>query len=255
MGSLAGHGWLGIPFILAALAANSRLFLAREPDTPLRVFALIAIDVALRSRGLTMGADLRRAIVEALDLGALLNDRFDGDVHDSAALRAKIFWFANSSHRKVTRCYTKQLRHLKRSRPVPCEGPAAVKCYRENVNRVSLTFLWALARSVNFADAELEIRREPDLRLLYQMVMLSQLIDDLIDVRQDLSRCLPSFATQPDVTVASLYQLVSVYSESAPIRPDRNFCLRVALKIMESSARLVIMARARTHVTPGGSLM
>lgn len=255
MGSPAAHGWLGIPYILAALGANSQLFLARQPATPLRVLALIALGVALRSRGLKMGADLRRAIVEALDFGALLNDRFDGDVHDAAALRAKISWFANSGYRKVARYYAKRLRHLERSRPAICEGLAAVKCYRENVNHVSLTFLWALARDVNFADAELEIRQETDLRLLYQMVMLSQLIDDLIDVRQDLCRCLPSFATGPDVTLASLCTLVSVYSESNPIRADRHFCLRVALKFMGTSARLVIMVRAGMHVTSSRSLI
>ena len=204
---------------------------------------MIAIDAAMKSRGLAMREEQRRGLVEALELGALLNDRFDGDIHDIGALRAAVSWFKKSEYRKVAGCYAKRLRRLERTRPAASEGIPAVKCYRENVNHVSLTFLWAVARAGDFASAEQEIRHEPDLRLLYQIVMQCQLMDDLFDVRADRSRGLPSFATGPEVTAVSLHELVSVYSDPMCIRLDRNFCLRVALKVVGTCLRWVISMR------------
>ena len=179
-----------------------------------------------------------------MELGALLNDRFDGDDYDLELLRKRVLWFARSKHRDVAWCYAKRLRQLERSRPDPCESTIIVRHYRENVNKVSLAFLWALARAKTIAAAELEIQQEPDLRMLFQIVMQSQLIDDVFDVLRDRRRSLPSLATGPDASGASLRESVAIYSASTPIRLDQNFCIGVGLKIMQSSARLVIMIRA-----------
>lgn len=241
---MTGHGWLGIPFAVAAFAMNMRFFAARQPGTPLRVLSLVAIDAALRARGIMMMPDRRRAVIEAMELGALLNDRFDGDALNPEALRASVAWFAHSAHREVVWNYARRLRRLERSRPDARDCATAVRRYRENVNRVSLAALWALARTRTLAIAELEIEREADLRLLFQIVMQTQLIDDVLDVRQDRRRGLPSFANGAEVTAASLRGLVSVYSDSTPIRLDRNFCLRVALKIVGTSSRVLIALRA-----------
>ncbi len=240
----AGHGWLGIPSALVAIAANVRLFAARQPGTPLRVLSLIAIDTALRSRGIIITPDRRQAVIEAMELGAQLNDRFDGDAHNPQALRARVVWFARSAHREVIRCYVKRLRRLERTRPDPDQGAPAVTHYRESVNRVSLAVLWALARGKGMAIAEMEIEREADLRLLFQIVMQTQLIDDVLDVRQDRRRGLPSYANGPEVTVASLCGLVAAYSDPRPIRLNRNFCLRVALKVVAAGTRALIAIRS-----------
>lgn len=244
IGKSRRHGWLGLPSALAALAANGRLFVARRPGTPLRVLSLIAIDAALRARGITMTPDRRQAVIAAMELGALLNDQFDGDPHDPEALRARAAWFESSTHREVVRDYLKRLWRLERTRPDPEGCVAAVRRYREGVNGVSLAALWALARGRSLAIAELEIEREVDLRLLFQIVMQTQLMDDMLDIRQDRRRCLPSFATGSEVTADSLRGLVSVYSDSTPVRCDRHFCLRMALKMMGASARLLIATRA-----------
>ena len=237
---LVGHGWLGIPPALAAFAVNARFFAGRQPTTPLRVLSLIAIDAALRARGTKFVADRRQAVIEAMELGALLNDRFDGDAYNPAALRVRVAWFATSPHREVVWNYAKRLRRLERARPDSSECATAVKRYRENVNSLSLATLWALAHALTLANAEMEIERESDLRLLFKIVMQTQLIDDVLDVRHDRCRGLPSFTTGPEVTATSLSAMVSIYSESGPILFDRNFCLRVALKIVAASARIVI---------------
>ncbi|MES2924483.1 MAG: hypothetical protein V4819_23220 [Verrucomicrobiota bacterium] len=239
----AGHGWLGIPSALAAFAANVGLFAARRPGTPLRVLSLMAIDAALRSRGIIITADRRQAVIEVMELGALLNDRFDGDAHDPRALRASVTWFERSEHREVIWSYAKRLRRLERTRPDPGQGTTAVMRYRESVNRVSLAVLWALARGRALAAAEMEIAREADLCLLFQIVMQTQLIDDVLDVRHDRRRGLPSFANGPEVTAASLCELVSAYSDSTPIGFNRNFYLQVTLKMMAAVSRAWIAIR------------
>lgn len=239
--------WLGVPAILAAFAVNCRFFFARQPATPLRVLALIAITAALRSRGIVLGPDRRRALIEAMELGALLNDRFDQDPHDPEELRARVRWFARSEHRNLVRGYAKRLRRLERSRPDSMERGSATQCYREGVNSVSLAMLWALGHSRTLGIAELEIQREPDLQLLFQIVMQAQVIDDVLDLREDRRRELPSFATGG----ASLQEIVSIYADGKPLRLDRDFCLRVALRTITAVARLVVAITARTPKAAG----
>lgn len=237
-GKSAGHGWLGIPAALAAVAGNLRFFSSRQPGTPLRMLSLIAITAALRSRGIMLDPDRRQAVIEAMELGALLNDRFDGDDYDPVGLRARMNGFARSTHRDVVRSYAKRLCRLERSRPDPGGGELAVRHYREGVNRVSLAMLWALGRSSSLGNAEWEIERESDLRLLFQIVMQAQVIDDVLDSREDRRRGLPSFVTGG----ASLQETISIYADAEPVRLDRNFCLRVALRTITAGARLVVIA-------------
>lgn len=230
-----------MPAVLAAFAMTCRFFVARQPATPLRVLALMAITAALRSRGIVLGPDRRRALIEAMELGALLNDRFDGDPHDPEELRARIHWFARSEHRNLVRSYARRLRRLERSRPDSKERGPAIQRYREGVNSVSLAMLWALGHSRTLGIAELEIQRESDLQLLFQIVMQAQVIDDMLDVRKDRRRGLPSFATGGP----PLQDIVSIYADAEPLRLDRNFCLRVALRTITAGARLVVAITAR----------
>lgn len=236
-------GWLGISAAGMALVANLPLVAARRSGTPLRVLALVAITAVLRSRGFGLRADSRRAVIEAMELGAQLNDRFDGDLVESAALRARVVWFARSPHREVVRSYAKRLRRYERSRPGRCEPDPAIRHYRENVNRLSLALLWALATGTGLAAAEAEISRAADLRLLFRLVMLTQLTDDVVDVAQDRQRNLPSFASGPGVTAALLRAVVSSYA-AVPWRLDGNFCLRLALGIVAGCARGMIAVRS-----------
>ena len=232
---------MGVPTVLAAFAVNCRFFVARQPATPLRVLALIAITTVLRSRGIVLGPDRRHALIEAMELGALLNDRFDGDPHDPENLRARIRWFAESEHRSLIRSYAKRLRRLERFRPDFTERGPAIQHYREGVNSVSLAMLWALGHSRTLGIAELEIQREPDLRLLFQIVMQAQVIDDVLDVREDRRRGLPSFA----MGGVPLQDIVSIYADRTPLRFDRNFCLRTALRAITAGARLVVAITAQ----------
>lgn len=253
VGKSSPHAWMGIPAALGALVANLPLLVARRPRTPLRVLAVVAITAALRSRGVTLRPASRRAVIEAMELGALLNDRFDGGVADPAALREQVVWFARSPHRELVWCYAKRLRRYERCRPSPGEPIAVVKSYREDVNRISLALLWALASGTKLAAAELETWQAEDLRLLFNLVMLIQVLDDLLDAGHDRSLKLPSFATGPGATAAALHAVVSVYAAATPWRFDGNFCLRLAVGIVAICTRGMIAIRSVSGSCQTGS--
>jgi hypothetical protein len=253
IGKTAPIAWMGIPAALVALVANLRLMVARRPGTPLRALAVVAITAALRLRGIRLRPDLRRAVIEAMELGALLNDRFDGGVVDPAALREQVSWFARSPHREVVWSYAKRLWRCERSRPNHGEPIAVIKLYRETVNRLSLAFLWALASGTKLAAAELETRQAEDLRLLFNLVMLTQVMDDVLDTSHDRILNLPSFATGSGATAASLHAVVSSYTAAAPLRFDGNFCLRLALGIVAICTRGMIAIRSAGGLFQTGS--
>lgn len=245
---MGSHG-SGIPAALGAFMANLRFFAAPQPGTPLRVLSLMAIDAVLRRRGGILESDRRRAVIEAMEFGSLLNDRMDGDHHDPVVLRSAVAWFAASPYRKIVRPYAASLRRYERGRPDAREGLRAVACYRENVNETSLAFLWAIASNTSFGQAREEIRKDSDLRLLFRIIMQCQLIDDTLDIRKDLRRGLPSFATARGATASSLGKLSSGYSD--PNSDVGNCCLKLALKAVTACARMTILV-FRSRIGPGG---
>lgn len=130
--------------------------------------------------------------------------------------------------------------HLRRGRSALGERGDSIRRYREAVNRVTLAALWSLANAKSLPLAEREIGREPDLRLLHQIVILTQVIDDVLDVRRDRRRGLPSFATASDATPTMLREIASSYGNSSAIQVRGNLSLRVARRIVWLVARTMI---------------
>ena len=60
----------------------------------------------------------------------------------------------------------------------------------------------------------------------------------------DRSLNLPSFATGPGATAATLHAVVSSYAVATPLRFDGNFCLRLALGIVAIRTRGIIAIRS-----------
>lgn len=239
----AKPGWLGIPAATAAFFGNAHLFFARLPGTPLRVLSLMAISAALEARGIPLDATRKRALIDTMELGAHLNDRFDGDPHNPADFHHYISSFSRSFHRDCICSYIKRLRHFERKRPVRTASAREVRIYRENVNRVSLATLWAIATQGPIDVAEREIRTAADLRILFRIVMIAQIIDDVLDIRKDRKRGLPSFATANDSNSHELFATVKSYSHPAPLGLHPHFCLHFLLRTAARSARTAIACR------------
>lgn len=236
---------VGIWSAAVAVITNCRCLAAREPSTPLRVLSLMAMDAALRSRGLSFTAGRRQAVIKAMELGAILNDRFDGVSFDARELRAHVASLASSPFREVVWCYAKRLRRLERTRPDPADGLGLTMRYRENVNRVSLALLWALASGSDLSAAEGALGVETDLHLMFRLVMQMQMIDDLLDERCDRRRGLPSFVTAAGANGLSLRAIARGYADLQPFCTCRNFPLRLALRITAVATRALIVLRFR----------
>ncbi len=236
--------WLGLPAAVSAFASNIRLFGASQVGTPLRVLSWMAISASLKSRGLPHEPKTRQAVLAAMELGALLNDHFDGDSYDAQELRRSLRQFAATSHRATIRDYIRRLATLERKRPASTSNTKRMRSYRENVNRLSLALLWAIASDLSLQSAAREMRREADLQLLFRIVMLAQVIDDILDVGKDRLRCLPSLATAPDATSATLRKMVPFYSRRSPLRLDENFALHLMLRLVGLGALAAIAMRS-----------
>lgn len=203
----------------------------------------MAISAALRSRGMTMDRDRKRAVLETMELGAHLNDRFDGDPHRSADLRKHLASFSRTFQRDCICSYIKRLRFLERSRPGPAAKLNLVKIYREHVNRVSFATLWAIASQRPIDAAEHDIQMESDLSILFRVVMLTQIIDDLLDIKKDRNRQLPSFATAIDSTPDALLTVFHSYRHPASMTWDSCFCLHALLRLAAGVTSAIMFYR------------
>jgi hypothetical protein len=206
----------------------------------------MAISAALRSRGITMDDNCKRAVIETMELGAHLNDRLDGDPHQPSDLRKCISTFSRTIQRDCICNYIKRLRFLERSRPGPDADISSVKIYRENVNHVSLATLWAIASQRPLDMAEQEIRQETDLFILFRIVMTTQIIDDLLDIKKDRNRGLPSFATAVGTNSSALRSILNSYRYPAPMARDQHFCHHLLLHLTAKTASSLITCRRAT---------
>lgn len=236
---------------LAACAHVLPRLPALRPDTPLRALSLIALCALARSRGIRVTPSQHKAVVATMELGALLNDRFDGDPYDPRELRRQAAWFAAHPHRELIRGYVKRLRPLERRRPARGADADLVRIYREQVNHLSLATLWALAAGTNLAAAESLITGNPDMNQLFRIVMLTQVMDDVLDRREDTRRNLPSFATAAGSDKAFLRTIISSYTNGAS-RDAVCGSLRLAARITGACA-LACVALMPTARPPRGS--
>jgi hypothetical protein len=129
--------------------------------------------------------------------------------------------------------------------------------YRESVVRLSLAAVVGIALNANGLDEGIRATRcDSDVAALFRMAMHCQIIDDLVDYRQDLSAGLPSFLTAS----ASLPYAIARTARAARSYADRRetsagpavFPLEAAISAIALVTKLVIgvvrRAEARSHV-------
>jgi hypothetical protein len=225
----------------AAFMRNFPLFFSRQPTTPLRVLALVAISTSLRSRALLLTNERRQALVRVMELGALLNNRFDGDPYDPGTVRRILAWFRDSTFRPIVAHYLSQLRKTENNRPLHGDEVGSIKSYREQVNRLSLATLWAIASGTDPVTSAAQLRYQNDLGLHFRIIMLIQLIDDIIDRGRDTRRQLPSFTSPPDADADQLRTIIHGYANhgltgNLPPRVTLAAFKRIALILIRLTA-------------------
>lgn len=195
-----GTSRAGVRAVLYGTLHNVHFFFAARPKTPLRVLCIMAFDVLhLLRHDRPISRDRRKTLALLLDYGAALNTVHDGKPAQNDELQTTRILLENAGLQAPLHEYTRRLALLESDRPSPGGDAArfhAVQAYRESVVRLSLgmvAFAAGLHGSLHQGiDASTS---DPDLNLLFRIVMLCQIMDDVGDYAIDHSANLPSFLT------------------------------------------------------------
>ena len=234
---------------LASIIRNLPLFFFRRPRTPLRVLCIVAFDAVARMRSRWLSPRTKRAMIAAVDLGACLNDFFDEGTlcRDEYRQTRRLLAGTLSEHgRCLVRAYYRQLHRRETARPALSDEPqgakwrASVVRYGENIVRLSLATLAAVAFGGPLPAAERNAVRDKDLAVLFRIVMLAQILDDLMDWSEDLRMRLPTFMTLHRLGSAGrghirrvlrqVRTLADSYTRGFELAADRLLLQRIALR-------------------------
>ena len=240
---------------LACLLRGLPLFFSATPKTPLRVLCIIALDtVHVLRHDRPMPRTRCKQLAAFLDFQAGTNAVWDGkdlcapeyrDVRERLETVGLGVWITE---------YLDRLRELETRRP-PIGGDLQrfdeVRFYREEVARLSLATLTAIALNAKSLDDAIRATSvDSNVAALFRMAMQCQIVDDVIDYREDLSARLPSFLTAS----ASLPQAIALTADAARFYGASRgssvgrggFPLEAALHVITLVTRLVVgVARRR----------
>jgi hypothetical protein len=243
----------------AALVAITRLlrglplFVCGVPATPLRVLCIIALDtIHVLRYAQPLSRRRRQELGTFLDFQACTNavwDRKQVCTVEYQALRQRL---ENAGHGGWITEYLHRLGELETRRP-PVGGDRHrfddVRSYREAVARLSLATIAAIALNAEcLEDAIRSIHHQSDLAALFRMAMQCQIIDDVIDYREDLSAGLPSFLTAS----ASLSEALALTADAARSYGARPWWSRGGAVFPLEAARYVLGAVTMLVVAVAG---
>lgn len=228
----------------ASLLRGLPLFFSATPRTPLRVLGIIALDtlhVLRHSRRLTRSRIDELAMF--LDLEGCANAAWDHKSLCAAEYEALTQRLENAGLGSCVEEYLSRLRDLESRRPPIGGGQsfANVRAYREGVARLSIATAAAIALNTSsLEDAIKATQRDPDVATLFRILMQCQIIDDVVDYKEDAAAGLPSFLT----AAASLPEAMTSTAEAARSYAggDRYAVLplRMALSMVSAVTRLVL---------------
>ena len=234
---------------LTCLLRSLPLFFCPSPRTPLRLLCIVAFDTIRVVRyAQPLSRQRRQELATFLDFQACTNavwDRKQLCAADYKALRQRLekaglgVWITE---------YLSQLRELETRRPLvggDLRRFDDVRSYREAVARLSLATIAATALDAEcFADAIRSTYYDSDVAALFRMAMQCQIIDDVVDYREDLSAGLPSFLTACSALPQAIaLTAAAARSYAASREPSEGGCvfpLEAALYSLTEITKLVV---------------
>jgi hypothetical protein len=186
-----------------------------------------------------------------LDLGGNMNAMFDGKDYCLKEIRKTRQILEEAGLNSFVEDFLRRLQELEKRRPSPLENDCRfhkVRSYREAVVRLLLGVVATTARGTYNIDEGIRATYcDDDLRLLFRIVMLCQIVDDVLDHSKDLSAGLPSFLNASESlpqAIKRTHQSAIVYADHRDLpRSDDVFPLRIALFFASTCARLMIQLR------------
>jgi hypothetical protein len=250
--------------LVACLLRGLPLFFGAAPKTPLRALCIIALDTvhALR-HAQPLPRKTSKDLAMFLDFQACTNALWDGKGLCAAEYRALRQRLEEAGLRVPMEEYLSQLRELESRRPGIGGDHRRfheVRSYREAVARLSLAAVAAIALNDGCLDDGIQATHcDGDVATLFRMAMQCQIIDDVVDYRNDLCAGLPSFLTAsaslPHAMAATAETARSYAAGRAGPAGDGIFPLRVALHGISAVTRVVVAAgRTRRGCSGCGGL-
>jgi hypothetical protein len=238
---------------LTSLLRHLPRFFRHTPKTPLRVLGIVAFDtlhVLRHSRPLSPGrAD---ALASFMDFEGCANAACDGKPYCEADYRTILTRLDEAGLAECVRSYLQRLRELENGRPaVPGDlrRVMEVRAYREAVARLSMGTAAVIALTADPVDeGSHSTSSDRDVDALYRVLMQCQIIDDVLDYRQDVAAGLPSFLTAsvsvPESVEVTREAVGSYAAGGVPAVPGAIFPLRLALAITTMAAKLIVWGAA-----------
>jgi hypothetical protein len=192
------------------------LFFSAAPATPLRVLCIVALDtIHVLRYSQPLSRQTRMELATFLDFQACTNAVWDRKQLCAAEYQALRQRLEKAGLGRWITEYLERLRELETRRP-PIGGDRRrfdeVRSYREAVARLSLATLVAIALNADCLEVAVQSTYcEDDVAVLFRMAMQCQIIDDVVDYKEDLSAGLPSFLTAS----ASLPEAIALSADAA----------------------------------------
>jgi hypothetical protein len=225
------------------------LFFRATPRTPLRALCVIALDtVHVLRNGRPLSRSRIQQLAAFLDFQACTNAVWDGKDLCASEYRALRQQLESTGLGVWMTEYLRRVGELETQRP-SIGGDRQrfddVRSYREAVVRLSLATITAIALNAERLDEGIRATYcDRDVAALFRMAMQCQIIDDVIDYRQDLSAGLPSFLTASaslDQALASTADAARYYGASrGPSAGGGVFPLEAALRVITLVSKLVV---------------
>jgi len=232
---------------VGCLVRRLPLFLCAAPQTPLRVFGIIAFDVLhVLRHSRPMPGEKIAGVAMFLDYAGYTNATWDQKrlcETDRLAVRHRL---NSAGYSRCIEAYLARLRNLEGTRPGMGGAHRRfddVRKYREDVAWLALTTAAGIA-----LDRE---ARDADVDTLFRILMLCQIVDDVLDYREDALAGLPSFLTA-SVSVPVALELTDgaargYASGDGATSEGAVFPLRVALWIFATMTHLVVLVAGRRY--------
>jgi hypothetical protein len=234
---------------ITCLLRDLPLFFAPAPQTPLRVLCIVALDtIHVLRHSQPLPRHRRNELAAFLDFQACANAAWDDKPlcpTEYQALRHRLEKAGLGSW--ITE-YLSRLGDLERRRPSvggDLRNFDDVRSYRESVARLSVATIAAIALKATCLEEGIKATQcDSDVAALFRMAMQCQIIDDVVDYREDLSAGLPSFLTASAFlpqAIALTAQAAHAYAASHERSSGRTvFPLQTALRVLSAVTTLVV---------------
>lgn len=253
--------WIAAASVLRGLP----LLLAARLRTPLRVMCIIAFDALYRLRtSRKLPIERVRLLAALLDYGACANAVCDRKPSQLQEIQTTQRLLDDAGFRPCAEEYWRRIQNIERQRPGVGGQPmqfSIARAYREEVVELSLGVLTTAAFGLESVDDGIHVvRTEPDLAIVFRIVMQCQVIDDVVDYSKDTAAGLPSFLTSSE-SLSQAFELTAQVSRNYSDLKNVARCahvlpFRIALVVVSVIAKLVMtlarwwLALARSELQP-----